>query len=369
LSKKRNTNTAKESNSQKIIPDWTTIRETIDKIDDIECKNILRVSYLFGTDISELIRESIKQENTIKGNDFSTKSIEGEEALILGIPTARRGYKPRYVAVPLNPKCEQWSECILGYSEEKANKMLYNKVYRVLQEDIPKKYFKHCEWIPIRYPKKKKYEIRTSFTHKHFSEVREWELGLCHNFNEYDFKHFFGNFYNSDYNVYFRKLLNKSDFYNSDDVINAIEMKNAIFSPREKYFYKVYMDIQKMIKRYYINKKPPINKKIDTNVDYQKIPGSSGKIHKILQANIKKHLEEEKMSNQVFCEDSNLDVVDLTSGIVVECGHTEAGKLLDSFNNVFSGIKTIREFWVLQFYDELEKISSCYQFIKSQSYR
>lgn len=354
------------NSSQKIIPDWNAVREIINKIDDIESKNILRVSYLFGASLQELVRGQTRKV-TVKGNDFFTKSIEGEEALILRIPTARRGWKPRYVAVPLNPKCEPWSEILLRYSEEKANQRLYKVVNRVLQDGIKKQYFIHYEWPPIRYDKKKiKYINRTSVTYKHLSEIREWELGLCHNFNEFDFKHFFGKFYNSDYNVYFKKLLNKSDFYDSDDIINAIEMKNVIFSPRDKYFYKVYMDIQKMIKRNYISRKSPIKLNINTDIDYSFIKRKAGKKHKILQANIKKYLE--KNSNQVFCEDSNLDVLDIINGIVVECGHTEGGKLIDSFNEVFLGIENIKQFWVLQFYDDLENISSCYKFIKTKTY-
>ncbi|GAI34681.1 unnamed protein product, partial [marine sediment metagenome] len=56
-------------------------------------------------------------------------------------------------------------------------------------------------------------------------------------------------------------------------------------------------------------------------------------------------------------------------GRVVECGHTEAGKLFDCFNEVFSEIKDIKEFWILTFYDKLEYISLCYKFKKTPIFK
>lgn len=356
------------NSSPKKIPDWNTVRDIIDNVDDIESKNTLRVSYLFGTSIQELVRGQTRKV-TITGNDFFTESIEGEEALILKIPTARRGYKPRYVAVPLNPRCESWSEKILSYSEEKGNQRFYQNTNRVLQDDIKDIYLIDYEWPPTWYKKKAKmHEERVQFTHKHLSEVREWELGLCHNFTEFNCKHFLGKFYNSDYTIYFKKLLNKTDFYDAIDIIKAIELKNRVFSQeRNRYYYKVFMEIQKMIKRNYIERLPSIKMNIDTSIDISEIPGKSSKEHKILQANIKKCLE--KKSNQVVCEDSNLDVVDIGRKRVVECGHTEAGKLFDCFNGVFSDIKNIEQFWVLTWYDKLDHISYCHRFRKNETYK
>lgn len=350
-----------------MIPDWEIVRNTINNIEDIESRNTLRVSYLFGTSIQELVRGQTRK-TTITGNDFYTESIEGEELLILKIPTIRRGFKPRYVAVPLNPKIEPWSEKILNFSEEKANKYFYKNVNREIQDDIKKIYFLEYEWPPTWYKKKvKMHEERVPFTHKHLSEVREWELGLCNNFTEFDCNHFFGKFYNSDYKVYFKKLLNKSDFYDIEDIVKSIVLKNRVFSQaRNRYNYKVFMKIQKMIKRNYIELEPPIRLTMDTNLDYSFIKKKSSKEHKILQANVKKILE--KKSAQVVCENSNLDVVDLIQGIVVECGHTEAGKLIDSFNEVFTGVKDIKNFWVMTFYDKFDHISHCHKFFKTDIY-
>lgn len=50
-------------------------------------------------------------------------------------------------------------------------------------------------------------------------------------------------------------------------------------------------------------------------------------------------------------ETANFDVYAEKGGIVVECGQTDGRKLLDSIENVFSNIKNINKFWVLDFYD------------------
>lgn len=353
---------------EKKIPDWTIVRDTVDKISDEESKNTLRVSYLFGTSLQEIVRGRHRK-ITLKGNDFFTEPIEGEEALILKLPTARRGYKPRYVAVPLNPKSEPWAEKILKYSEEKADNYVYRKVNREIQYGIQRKYFINYEWPPTWYENKKGMHInRIPFRHKHLSEIREWELGLCNNFTEFDFNHFFGKYYNSDYIVYFKKLLNKTDYYETEDITNSIILKNRVFSQaRSRYDFKVFMKIQKMLKRNYIGKLPSTMFDVNKSIDISSIPKLSGKHHRILQANIKEYLE--RNSDQVVCEDSNLDVIDLVNGTVVECGHTEASKLLDSFNGVFSGIGDIKQFWILSFYDEEDTKSACHKFVKTDKYR
>lgn len=353
---------------QKIIPDWKTIREIIDAIDDTDLQNILRVSYLFGTSIQELVRGRTREE-PLRGNDFSETTIEGEEALLLEIPTARSGWKPRIVAIPLSSRYEKWAEIILNFSEEKADNELYKWTSRKLQYDI-KDYFKLFEWPTHGYKKKRDKKVdRVNLTIKHLPEIREWELGLCHNFSEHDFKHFFGKEYDSDYNIYFRKLLRKSDFYYKKDIINAIELKNFIFNPSssERYYYKEYMNIIKRIKRKFIQMETPFIIKINLDINLNELPGAGeSKEHKILKANIKKYLE--KNSSRVSYEEANLDIVNIKNGIVVECGHTSARILLDSFNEVYKGIKNINEFWILQFYDE-ENNSLCYKFIKSKTYK
>jgi len=354
---------------EKIIPDWTEIRKRIDGIGVPEIKNILQISYLFGTGLQELVRGRTQQE-PIKVNDFSETTIAGEEALVLEIPTARRGWKPRKVAIPLNPKYEPWTKDVLYFSEEKGEEPIYPKVSRVLQNKI-KGFFKYLEWPTPGYKKKKEKKInKVDVTMKHLPEIREWELGLCHNFTDYDFRNFFGKEYDSSYEVYFNKLLKKSNFYFTEDVVNAIELKNVVFNPpsNEKYYYKEYMNIIKKIKRKFIIQEEPrtiiIDPSITTNLPSS---GTESKEHKILKANTSKLFT--SPFNNISFEEVNLDVVDIDNGVVIECGHTSPRKLLDSFNGVFKNIKEINEFIILQFYDETDYNSFYFKFIKSKSYK
>ena len=67
--------------------------------------------------------------------------------------------------------------------------------------------FSNYEWPSTGYEGKADMHVeRIPFRHKHLSEIREWELGLCNNFTEFDCKHFFGKYYDSDYDVYFDKF-------------------------------------------------------------------------------------------------------------------------------------------------------------------
>lgn len=365
---KQNMDGTNQGISQKIIPDWNKIREIIEKIDDPEIRITLQICYLFGTRLQELVRGQIRRE-PIKGNDFSETTIDGEDALVLLIPTARRGWKPRPVAIPLSSKYESWAKDILHYSEERGEEPIYPKVTRVLQIYIKDK-FSNLEWATLGYKKKKEKMInRVDVTLKHLPEIREWELGLCHNFTDYDFKNYFGREYDPDYRVYFQKLLRKSDHYQIEDVMKAIELKNVVFNPSssEKYYYREYMDIVKKIKRKFILQEKPTKMKIDPKIRVSSsFSGRESKEHRILKLNAKRYLE--LHSNNISYEEANMDVVDFKNGIIVECGHTSARKLLDSFSDVFKDIVKINEFWILQFYDS-EYVSSCYKFIKSKSYK
>ena len=352
----------------KKIPDWTLIRKLIDGIEDYDTRNILRISYLFSTRIQELVRKT-SSETSRTGNDFYQTNIDGEEALVLQISTARLGGKPRRVAIPLNPKYEKWSKEILRFSEEKANDFLYPNVARVLQYDV-KRYIVDLEWPSTGYKRKKEKEKnRVNVTIKHLPEIREWELGLCYGFNEYDFSNFLGKEYDSDYNVYFKKLLNKSDFYFYDDVVKAIELKNVVFNPtsREKYYYKDYVEAVKKIKRNYIKEEESLQLNINPDISSSTLSrGRESKEHIALKINAGTLLE--KKSDSISYEEANFDVLDLKNGIVVECGHTSARKLFDSFDDVYENIGKINHFWILQFFDE-NNISNLYKFRKNEWYK
>jgi len=348
------------------IPTPNVIRQIVDNSTD-KYKNLMRISYLFGLEVSEMLPNTKKEGGFFYGNDFSEVSVDGEDALLLKVPTIRQGGKPRTIAVPLNPKYESWSKIILKLSEERANELLFDVVLRTFQEHV-EKLFKQFKWIvpgkirateelgtywdPSHY---------TSFTSHNLIEMREYELGLCHNFNDLDFGIYFGTEYSSDYRHYFNKLLSKTDIYDNKDIIEAIKLKNMVFNPREKekYRFKEYLSIYKKIKRKITIKMP--DEKIPIDINIKPAPRSSdSRPHQILKANVEKKLRENKKMTSTF-ETANFDVYAEKGGIVVECGQTDGRKLLDSIENVFSNIKNINEFWVLDFYDH-EQNSMLYKF-------
>jgi len=370
-------------NEKKEIPIWHDIRENINniekyedeikkklrkyKIDIYEQKICQMISYLFGTSIDETYRKKTEEYATI-GNDFNVDTINDTDALILDIHKTIRKARKKSVAIPLNPKYEKWSKEILEYSEIMSDKEIYKGVYRPIQEVIKICFKKFTYPAPGYKDRKNRGMERVNVTHKHLSEIREWELGLCHNFKEYDFDNFLGGAYEPNYNVYFNKLLEKNDYYNENDVRKTMILKNVIFNPssNEKYHYKEYLNIIRKMKRGYIIKydsEMPIN----TKLFLTKKDGKMGKEpHDILKTNVISSLNNK--SQNVITEYANYDVVDLNQKKIYECGHTSAKKLLDCFSGEYREIKNINQFYILQYYDKKNN-SKLYKFQKMDTYR
>jgi len=369
-------------NEKKEIPIWHDIRENINniekyedeikkklkyKIDIYEHKINLMISYLFGTSIDETYKKK-KEEYATIGNDFYVDTINDIDALILDIHKTARKARKKSIAIPLNPKYEEWSKEILEYSENIADNEIFKGVCRPLQAVIKICFNKFLYPAPGYKDRKNRGMERVNVTHKHLSEIREWELGLCHNFKEYDFTNFFGGAYKPDYNVYFNKLLERNDYYNKNDIRETMILKNVVFNPssNEKYHYNEYLDIVRKIKREYI-KKYDDDMNINTKLFLTKKDGKKGKEpHDILKSNVISSLKSK--SKNILTEYANYDVVDLDQKKVYECGHTSAKKLLDCFGEEYKEIKNINQFYVLQFYDKNNK-SKLYKFQKMDTYR
>ena len=341
------------------IPTYKTVRYIIDNTDD-KYQNLMRICYLFGLEVSEMLPKKKEDVGFFFGNDFSEITIDGEDALLLKVPTIRQGGKSRTIAVPLNPKYEPWSKIILKFSEERGNELLYDKVLRTFQEHVENT-FKPLIWPVVgKFTKKKNMgkiwdpSHDTSFSAHNLIEVREWELGLCHNFNDLDFRIYFGTEYSSDYRHYFNKLFFKSDIHDNKEIFEAIKLKNKIFNPREsvKYRFKEYISIYKKIKRKKIVQMHDETIKISPKIKPAP-PKSDSKQHQKLKSKIEQILIGKKLTPTF--ETANFDVYAYDPNddrsIVVECGKTDCQKLIDSIENIFTDIKDIKEFWVLDFYD------------------
>ena len=213
----------------------------------------MKIMYLFGVRISELLPKK-KGGEAIKGKHFSTGDIEGEEALQLTIPTSWQAGKSRQVVVPLNPKYEEWSKDILNLSENNYNEKILDIVGRTLQQHVSdgihdlfcyeRGYFSYKKRVK-KYQRSRTDPLQT----KHFKEIREVELVLTHKLTPYELKNYFGLKGSMGDTSYFRKLLRRSDIYINDDIERSIILYKHIFNPEDDIYNKVYMDIQKMIKK------------------------------------------------------------------------------------------------------------------------
>lgn len=312
-----------DENNLKILT-YKTIRKIINNSDS-KYKDLMRICYLFGCEVSEILPEKKRERRLLIGNNFSETIIDGEDALLLEIPTTRQGGKPRTVAVPLNPKYEPWSKVILKVSEERANDPIFDIVIRTFQNHVEKTFLQFQWLVSGKWETKEKSKKiwipahPVSISPHNLIEIREWELGLCHNFNEYDFGIFFGTEYSSDYRQYFKKLISKSDIYYNKDIVEAIKLKNMIFNPRDivKYRFKEYMTIYKNIKRKYLQLLPKETMHIDLSLPLAPKKGDTD-AHRLLKSNIVKILKE-KSFNVTF-ETANFDVFSHDFGIAVECG-------------------------------------------------
>jgi len=373
------------------IPIYQYVRKRIDdfKITEIlqkpkdekerEYKTVLKIIYLFGGESAEIIGSSTNTDPII-GNDFYQTSIGNHEAIVLSIPTNRKGARYRDIAIPLNPKYEEWSKDVLEFTEEKGKKSIWGYSYGNLIDWVGKTFSVELP-IAIYQAKTDKSKESRNITINILKNIRLLELGLCYNFNEYEFKHFCGDIIAPDYNEYFNKLLEKSDFYNKTDIYDSLEIKDRIFSPKgsDRYNYKDYMNIVKKINRGYISKSNVNKIIIDRTVDIDKLKRtqSGGKEHKILMLNAENEIYKaygESVIN-VDNETANLDVVAQIKqdseiiSIIFECGDSYAHKMLEAFGNVYSDVVNASQFWVLNYSDEITGEAEYYKFTKNENYR
>jgi hypothetical protein len=342
---------------------YNDLRHAINQVSDYSIRNVFRIVYLFGAQKAELIGTG-KDRQTVTGNDFYISNINDTNALLLDIKTVKGSKQKRTIAIPLNSNYEPMAELVLNYVEEIGDAPVWTQTYENLNLKMRKKRILKPIIAPVHPNKGRKNKpIEKVATLKHFAEIRELELSLCHNFNEIDLKVFNGDIASVDYHTYYAKLLKRSDYFFANDVYNSIYLKNVVFnSPtQEKYNYREYMEIQKLIKRGNIRQEPVESVRIDPNVDVSDITAgqSGGPDHKMLMKNAIR-LMGSQMDNIVF-EKDNLDVVDLVQKIIVECADTFARKLLGAYHNTFEEIKDMREYWILQNYKE-DNQSKLYKF-------
>lgn len=323
-----------------------------------QLKYLIKISYLFGLRFGEILSQY-----RLRGRDFSHEVINGREALVVTGPTAKRGWKPRVVAVPLNPSYEPWSKEILDFAEDHYNEILFTRDISGVGRWLRNRTFERYTYFQsgairdniYQEPKLKR------VTPSDFRDIRACELALLHGFTQFDIMNYLGLVARPDYLSYFNKLLDRRDIFSEKDIVESLKLNYLIFNPVEtdKYDFSTYMRLTKLIKKGLISVEHA-----EINIRSLPLPTSIGKDrihHRTLKANGAKLLEELGSKNVTY-EVANLDVYSYDTGIAIECGNSNGSKLIDFFYKFYPDLTSYREFWVLEYFNE-NFISKTHKFI------
>jgi len=108
------------------LPSVEDIRKRIDAIETIKYRNALRYEYLICGRVSEVCGAYAPM-----GSDARIVEMEGEEAVLFPVRTAKRHGKIRPVALPL--KYEPWARALVGWFEYRGNNKAFPFCMRSLQ--------------------------------------------------------------------------------------------------------------------------------------------------------------------------------------------------------------------------------------------
>ena len=108
------------------LPTVEEIRKRIDAIPKIKYRNALRYEYLICGRVSEVCGRY-----SPLGSDARIIEIEGEEAILFPVRTAKRKGKIRPIALPLN--YEPWARALTGWFEHREKQKAFPFSMRALQ--------------------------------------------------------------------------------------------------------------------------------------------------------------------------------------------------------------------------------------------
>lgn len=231
---------------------FTELRKIIENVEEHqnfpELKHLLKISYIFGLRFGEILTKY-----QLKGNDFSQKVINGKEALVVTVPTSKRGGRPRQVAIPLNPKFETWTKEILDFSEENYNKILFARDISGVGRWLRNRTFENYTYFQagaIRNDVYSEPKLKR-VTPNDFRDIRACELALLHNFTQFDIMNYLGYVARPDHLSYFNKLLDQRDIHSRKDIVESLKLNYLIFNPAEtaKYDFTAYLEIAKLLKK------------------------------------------------------------------------------------------------------------------------
>lgn len=108
------------------LPSVEDIRTRIDSVEMIKYRNALRYEYLICGRVSEVCGKYGP-----KGTDAQIVEIDGEEAVLFPVKTAKRKGKLRPVVLPL--KYEPWARALVGWFEHRGEEDAFPFCMRSLQ--------------------------------------------------------------------------------------------------------------------------------------------------------------------------------------------------------------------------------------------
>ena len=108
------------------LPDIQDIRTRVDDIEVLKYRNALRYQYLICGRVSEVCGKYGP-----RGTDASIIEVNGEEAILFPVKTAKRGGKIRPVMLPL--QYDPWARALAGWFEHKGEGRAFPMCMRSLQ--------------------------------------------------------------------------------------------------------------------------------------------------------------------------------------------------------------------------------------------
>jgi len=115
------------------LPDVDEVRHRIERVEREDIRFCLMGTYLLAARISEIVGYSSPSDETTgrgpRGTDVQIENFQmgeiKENAAVFKLKTAKRGGKIRFVALPLNPDYEPWTQPLYWYFKKHGNSLVF----------------------------------------------------------------------------------------------------------------------------------------------------------------------------------------------------------------------------------------------------
>lgn len=109
------------------LPTVREVRKRIDGINDVPTSMVLRTAFLYAGRISEVVGKVSPSDMTVargpRGTDASLDQIEGHDAVLFKVRTAKRKGLERIIALPT--ECEPWALPLYNYFKDVKTEFVF----------------------------------------------------------------------------------------------------------------------------------------------------------------------------------------------------------------------------------------------------